>query len=60
MTADPHIQHGECREATCIELSDEYCHLARERIAREMRPGTHVPEEGREVLPLFAKGAMTE
>ena len=47
MTADPHIQHGECREAMAGMP---------ERIARELRPGTHVPEEGREVLPLWAKG----
>lgn len=47
------------RHGTCIELSDEYCHLARERIARVLRPGTHVPTAGAEVLPLWGKGAQT-
>ena len=49
---DPTILNGECREAMAGMPAG---HLARERIARELRPGTHVPEEGHEALPLFAE-----
>ena len=43
----PAIVNAECREAMAAMPAG---------IARELRPGTHVPEEGREVLPLWAKG----